>query len=332
MGLNTATFDYILCNGFRQKWEASVIPRSDADPNGRPRLGRRSLSAEGALGLICHYLCSAMSETALQQIFALVPSTVSRYRRFAQKILRATLRHMPEAEIAWWRTVEECEMDSEMVRLRHPLLEAAMGTIDGLNLATAVSDDPDVENATFNGWLHGHFTSCVLAFAPRGLIKGCVLNAPGSWHDAKVARSIYDKLRNKTPAGYYLVTDTAFPRGDRSISGRIQAPLKSGQQVSDDPEEREALLARNRQLLSFRQTAEWGMRLLRAGFARLRVPMDINDPEGRLELLELMNRFGFLNSITGFKHWHLENAENGVPREADSADTTAHGRMFGEHF
>ncbi|KAI9059360.1 hypothetical protein FKP32DRAFT_1614166 [Trametes sanguinea] len=287
MGINTETFDYILSKGFRQRWEQSTIPCTDANPNGLPRLGRRSLNAEGALGLICHHLCSSMSDTALQQIFALVPSTVSRYRNFAQTILCATLRQVPEAEIAWWKTAEECEMDSEMVRLRHPLLESAMGTIDGLNLAMAMSDGPELENATFNGWLHGHFTSCVLVFAPRGLIKACVLNAPGSWHDAKVARPIYDKLRNKTPDSYYFVADTAFPRGDASIAGRIQAPLKSGQQVPGDREEREAVLARNRQLLSFRQTAEWGMRLLRVGFARLRLPLDINDPEGRVELLEV---------------------------------------------
>lgn len=123
-----------------------------------------------------------------------------------------------------------------------------------------------------------------------GVIKAAVLNAPGSWHDAKIARPIYDKLRDKTPLGYYLVADTAFPRGTSSIAGRIQAPLKAGQTVPANSQERDALLARNRQLLSYRQTAEWGMRHLRASFGRLRVPLDINDPEGRLTLLEVCCR------------------------------------------
>ena len=65
-----------------------------------------------------------------------------------------------------------------------------------------VSDDADVENATYNGWLSEHFISSVIIFAPDGMkllfqtcvrsnhlkIQGTVLsvnfNAPGSWHDA----------------------------------------------------------------------------------------------------------------------------------------------------
>ncbi|TFK78810.1 hypothetical protein K466DRAFT_453134, partial [Polyporus arcularius HHB13444] len=123
-----------------------------------------------------------------------------------------------------------------------------------------------------------------------GMIKEAVLNAPGSWHDAKVARPVYELLRHHTPEGYYLVADTAFPRGTSSIAGRIQAPMKANAALPHNAAEREALLARDRQLLSYRQTAEWGMRQLRAGFGRLRVPLDINDPQGRAELLEVCVR------------------------------------------
>ncbi|KAI0648375.1 hypothetical protein C8Q79DRAFT_1008705 [Trametes meyenii] len=170
MGIDCATFNLILGSGFRGRWESWAIPRPDANPAGAPRLGGRSLTAEGALGLIYHYLTSAMPDTALQQIFALVPSTVSRYRHFALDILRDTLREMPDAAVEWWTSAEECMSDNEAVVFRHPLLVNAIGTIDGLNLLTASSDDPDVENATYNGWLHGHFTSCVLVFSPRGRI------------------------------------------------------------------------------------------------------------------------------------------------------------------
>lgn len=102
----------------------------------------------------------------------------------------------------------------------------------------------------------------------------------------KIAQSIYRKLENDTPDRYYLVADTAFPRGTRSIAGRIQAPLKSGQQLPQDPGEHEVLLSHNHQLLSYRQTAEWGMRQLQASFGCLRIPLDVNDPVGRGELLE----------------------------------------------
>ncbi len=169
MGLDCATFDYILSNGFAERWNNNPIPRPDADAQGLPRLGGRSLDAEGALGLIYHFLTSAMSDTALQQIFALVPATVARYRVFALSILLETLRALPESSIRWWDSREECEGDNSLILERHPLLEGAIGSIDGLNIAIATSDDPDLENATYNGWLHGHFTSCVLVFSPRGV-------------------------------------------------------------------------------------------------------------------------------------------------------------------
>lgn len=44
------------------------------------------------------------------------------------------------------------------------------------------------------------------------------------------------------------------------------------------------------QLLSFRQTAEWGMRTLQGSFGRLRVPLPINHSELRGDLLEAITR------------------------------------------
>ena len=170
MGINCATFDYLLEHGFTLLWNTTTIPRTDANADGFPRLSCRSLTAEGGLGLIYHYLTSAMPDTALQQIFALVLSTVTHYREFALDILLRTLRALPEAAVQWWSSLEEFQDDSTLITARHPLLEGAIGSIDGLNLLLATSDDPDLENATYNGWLHGHYASCVLVFSPRGMI------------------------------------------------------------------------------------------------------------------------------------------------------------------
>lgn len=84
-----------------------------------------------------------------------------------------------------------------------------------------------------------------------------------------MARGIYEKLRTQTPEGYYLVTDTAFPRGTDQIAGRIRAPLKQGQRLPADLAERNRIASFDRQLLSFRQAAEWGMRSLQGSFGRL---------------------------------------------------------------
>ena len=123
-----------------------------------------------------------------------------------------------------------------------------------------------------------------------GLIISANINAPGSWHDSRVALPIFRQLEDNTPDGFYLVADTAFPRGARSIQDRIQAPLKSGQRFTGTTAQLEAQLEFNRQLLSFRQTAEWGNRALQGSFGRLRVPLEADNAIARGNLIEICVR------------------------------------------
>jgi hypothetical protein len=83
------------------------------------------------------------------------------------EILLKSLLNISEAGICWPKG-EQFEELTNLVLARHPLLSGAFGTMDGLNLAVQVSKDQEIENATFNGWLHSHFVSCVLAFASHG--------------------------------------------------------------------------------------------------------------------------------------------------------------------
>jgi hypothetical protein len=302
MSVDVATFDLILDSGFRFAWNNNCIPRADAPGTTTPRIYHRSLDAAGALGLVLHYLNSTMEDISLMQIFALVPATISRYTTFSLEILLSTLRDLKDAQIQWPRDNEFNELN-ELVLARHPLLTGAFGTMDGLNLPVQKSADEEIENSTYNGWLHSHFVSSVLAFSASGtcqvahcsihttwnktgVIIGCRLNAPGSWHDARVAQPIYEKLRMSTPEGFYVVTDTAFPRGTDQIHGRIRAPMKEGTRLPADPIVRTETLAYDRQLLSFRQTAEWGNGILQKVFGRLRVPLPINNESRRAFILE----------------------------------------------
>ncbi|KAF7785090.1 hypothetical protein Agabi119p4_1255 [Agaricus bisporus var. burnettii] len=140
---------------------------------------------------------------------------------------------MPQSRVCYL-TGSEFQEQNDLIVVRHPRLTGAFGSMDGLNLPVQVSADEDTENATYNGWLHAHFVSSVFVFAAEGTIIACNLNAPGSWHDSRVAQPIYLKLQHRTPEGYYLVTDTAFPRGSNQIAGRIQAPLKQGSKLPED--------------------------------------------------------------------------------------------------
>jgi hypothetical protein len=77
---------------------------------------------------------------------------------------------------------------------------------------------------------------------------------PGSWHDSRVAHPIFQQLKGSVPDGFFLIADTTFPKGDMSIAGKIQAPLKGGDHVPRELTAQQYMLAYNRQLVSYRQT------------------------------------------------------------------------------
>jgi hypothetical protein len=137
MGFDVRTFGFILTSGFASQWYETTVARSDVSPHGNPRPNRRSLDAGGALGLLLHYLNSTMHEISLQQIFALIPATVSRYVTSGLPILLHTLRSMPDATIQW-PSGPDFERCSALVVARHPLLEGAFGSIDGLKPAVTI--------------------------------------------------------------------------------------------------------------------------------------------------------------------------------------------------
>ncbi|KAA8895813.1 hypothetical protein FN846DRAFT_751964, partial [Sphaerosporella brunnea] len=95
MGFDTTGFRILLAL-FKRLWETTPIPRGDVnDESQQIRLGRRSLDAAGALGHVLHYLNSTISDSSLQQIFALTPAVCSRYRNFGMKILFQALCELP---------------------------------------------------------------------------------------------------------------------------------------------------------------------------------------------------------------------------------------------
>lgn len=138
MSLDIDTFDYLLSAGFCDAWNMTAIPRSNVNTAGLSRLGRRSLDAEDALGLLLHHLCSTMNETALQLIFAIVPSVLSRYIDFGLDILLAVLKDIPEATISW-PTPAKMRVYSDAIQEHHPTISGVFGFMDGLGVPVGVS-------------------------------------------------------------------------------------------------------------------------------------------------------------------------------------------------
>ena len=97
--------------------------------------------------------------------------------------------------------------------------------------------------------------------------------------------AMYCNTRGLLPCNQYC-----FPCGTNQIEGRIQAPIKQGQRLPADPTERQQTEQFDRQLLSFWQSAEWGMRSLQGSFGRLRVPLEVAYVDRRGDLLEICVR------------------------------------------
>jgi hypothetical protein len=92
MGFDMRTFKFIINAGFEERWHSRPIPHNDACILGNSCPGARSLDAKGTLGLILHYLNSTMLKSSLQQLFGLIPTTVSCYITFSLGILLEILQ------------------------------------------------------------------------------------------------------------------------------------------------------------------------------------------------------------------------------------------------
>ena len=144
-----------------------------------------------------------------------------------------------------------------------------------------------LQNAYYNGWTCSHYCSNILTFAPDGTIIHAILNAPGSWHNSNIADCLYAKLLNNTPEGYRIISDTVFPRCTNQLEYRILAPKKKGNRLPTSPHAYACLKKLNKQLVSARQAAEWGMRALQGSFGRLKLPLPAADHQFRAQVIEL---------------------------------------------
>ena len=94
--------------------------------------------------------------------------------------------------------------------------------------------------------------------------------------------------------------------------------MKDGTRLPIDVVECQEIMEFDRQLLSYCQTAEWGMRTIQGSFGRLRVSLPINYTDARADLLEAIARLYNLRARTvGFNQirtvympiWRTEEQE-----------------------
>ncbi|KAK9372114.1 uncharacterized protein V1513DRAFT_427908 [Lipomyces chichibuensis] len=140
---------------FQTRWDTTPITADDVSVQGEARRSQRSLDADGALGLVLHFLNSSMAQFTLNEIFGIVPGFEYKYSGGQDSVALQTF--------------------SMLIRKQHPMLQRAFGFVDGLHLPVEAAGDAEMQNAYYNGWVHAHFTSNVFVFAPLGTINLCMM-------------------------------------------------------------------------------------------------------------------------------------------------------------
>lgn len=183
----------------------------------------------------------------------------------------------PQAEnfYARWPSVEEknpCVALLENNRKLGPLLKGMFGTTDGGRFKCQNYANFCLKNAYGEGYTQQEEVTNLFVVNFYGEIIHAAINYPGSWHDTQLAgiSVIYNqKLFDATPpAGMAILRDSAFVNNNRFTNSKTVRARKTNE-TSDIPgfEELAAIdLIIQRVMLSKRQSAEWGIRVLKGQF------------------------------------------------------------------
>ena len=118
-----------------------------------------------------------------------------------------------------------------------------------------------MKNDFYNGWKSVTFVNSAFVFVPDGVIKMCILNCPGNWHNSQIAEyKIYKKMQYIYDLyNAQIVVDLAFQVLKTNL-------IKSLQQ---DPELYKCVSI-NRAATSVRQPSEWVMSQIQGQFPWLK--------------------------------------------------------------
>eukprot|EP00536_Pseudo-nitzschia_multiseries_P015381 jgi/Psemu1/42353/gm1.42353_g len=119
-----------------------------------------------------------------------------RWLKFGQKLLLSALQHHPAAKFCL-PNEEEIQQYADAIAAKYSMLapHRVWGACDGLKLHIQQSGNWMKQNQYYNGWTCGTYVNSVFIFAHDGRIWGCILNAPGCWHDSTQANyGLYEKM------------------------------------------------------------------------------------------------------------------------------------------
>ena len=123
---------------------------------------------------------------ALQLIFGMAMTAVSKYLQFMRRIVIKVLKHNNLTKIRM-PSLDELEEYRQAIHNCHPVLHNVWGTMDGLKCSIEQAPDGIIQSRYYNGWKSGHCVTAVICFVPDGTIPAIFFNIPGCCHDSQLA-------------------------------------------------------------------------------------------------------------------------------------------------
>lgn len=230
-----------------------------------------SIGPYNMLGLVLQYMRTQGTQYQLQQVFGYGACCVSTNINIGIKLLSQMLFLDSYSKIVW-PTEEEMELYSILLNNRYPALnDKVFGFVDGFRLRIINFNNELQQNAYYNRKYLSNVAN-VIVVVPTGVVVYATINYPGSWHDSRIAKKLYNQL-NQHHNGYKLITDQGFYE---SNSNKILSS-KSGIEA----------------VTSIRQSVEWGIHAIKASWRRLHheLTTDTNRNKNLILLAILLNNF-----------------------------------------
>jgi hypothetical protein len=217
------------------------------------------------LGLLLCYLGSQMTMKWLCLIFGITPTPCSRILKI---ILRMTVKRLRFHPLARIKFPDEQKMQQfvEMISICEPTILKVIGFMDGLGLATEMTDERIEQNVYYCGYDCDTMVNNVLVFGPDGKVFFCAISYPGSWSDGTLTTRFFRHIKERI-GDYKICVNQGFPRsGD--ATGILVGPIPERSARRLHPLVRDNLIRLSNVYTSLRQASEWGMRGLQGTFPR----------------------------------------------------------------
>jgi hypothetical protein len=155
----------------------------------------RTISPVIALTLVLVWTWTRGSYAALQVIFGMTASNISKWLRFSKRVLLLAMLQMEEAKTKM-STIQQARVFKEVIRGKYPSLVHCWGALDGVKIGIQKPSDDMKQSHFYNGWTHDHYVVNLFLFTPDGHICAAYVNSPGTTHDSAMASmsKIYRKI------------------------------------------------------------------------------------------------------------------------------------------